>query len=223
RAAFELPPPAPPRAERKIYLVDRPGSVQTTLMAGNIAVDRRSDDYIPLLVMNQIIGGGPAGRLFLNLREEKGYTYGAYSSLAALEYPGPWSVAADVRTEVTGGALGEILKEIERMREARVSEAELAAAKRTLTAGFALALEQPARVLGFAVARHLYGLPEDYWERYPELIAAVTADDVQRVARRYLDPNALQVVAVGDGEKIKEVLEKFGPVEVYDSNGSRTR
>jgi predicted Zn-dependent peptidase len=215
----KLPPNPVPASASKIYLVDRPHSVQTTLTLGNIAIDRRSEDFVPMVVMNHLVGGGPAGRLFLNLREEKGYTYGAYSGFTAVEYPGPWSAGADVRTEVTEGALTEFFNEIRRIRETQVSEGELAATKRSVVAGFALALEQPARVLGFALTRKFYNLPDDYWETYPAKVAAVTAEDVRRVARKYLDPQTIQIVAVGDARKIKPVLEKFGKVEIYDSDG----
>jgi predicted Zn-dependent peptidase len=155
------------------------------------------------------------------LREEKGYTYGAYSGFTAVEYPGPWSAGADVRTEVTEGAITEFLNEIRRIRDEKVSRSELAATKRSVVANFALALEQPARVLGFALTRKFYNLPEDYWDTYPAKIEAVTAEDVQHVARKYLNPEAMQIVAVGDGRKLKPILEKFGAVEVFDTSGKR--
>jgi predicted Zn-dependent peptidase len=211
--------PAPAKA-RKVLLVHRPNSVQTTLALGNIAIDRRSPDYLPMVLMNDIIGGGAAARLFLNLREEKGYTYGVYSSFSALRYPGPWRAGGNMRTEVTDGALVEFFREIRRIRDERVSRRELEESKRSIVAGFALSLEQPTRVLNFAITRLLYGLPADYWDRYADNIMAVSADEVQRVARKYLDPDTLQVVAVGDAGKIKTVLEKYGSVEVYDSNGA---
>jgi predicted Zn-dependent peptidase len=221
RERVKLPPNPTPVSGRNVYLVDRPGSVQTTLTLGNIAIDRRSEDFVPMVVMNHLLGGGPASRLFLNLREEKGYTYGAYSGFTAVEYPGPWSAGADVRTEVTEGAITEFLNEIRRIRDEKVSRGELAATKRSVTANFALALEQPARVLGFALTRKFYNLPEDYWDTYPAKIEAVTAEEVQRVARKYLNPEAMQIVAVGDGRKLKPILEKFGAVEVFDTSGKR--
>lgn len=208
-----------PAAARRIYLVDRPNSVQTTVVLGNIAVDRRSPDYIPMRIMNHILGGGAAARLFLNLREEKGYTYGVYSSFTAVEYPGPWRAGGNMRTEVTEAALGEFYREIRRIREEPVTRLELEEAKRSVVANFALALERPARLLGFAITRKIYNLPSDYWDTYPEKIMAVTADDVRRVARRYLNPETMQLVAVGDVQKIRSVLEKYGSVRVYDSAG----
>lgn len=206
-------------AARKIFLVDRPGSVQTTVALGNIAIDRRSPNYIPMVVMNHVIGGGASGRLFLNLREEKGYTYGVYSNFTALRYPGPWQAGGNMRTEVTAGALAEFFNEIRRIREEKVPPAELAASKRAIAARFALSLEQPATILGLAISRKQYNLPADYWDSYPAKIMAVTAEDVQRAARRYLDPETMQLVAVGDAARIKTALEKYGAVEVYDSEG----
>jgi predicted Zn-dependent peptidase len=190
------------------------------MVLGNIAIDRRSEDYVPMVVLNHLLGGGPAARLFLNLREEKGYTYGVYSSFSASEYPGPWRAGGNIRTEVTEAALVEFLNEIRRVRDEKVTEAQLQEIKRSVVASLALALERPARVLSFAVTRKIYNFPEDYWDTYPAKIMAVSADDVQRVARKYLDPQTMQWVAVGDGQKIKPVLEKYGPVEVYDSAGT---
>jgi predicted Zn-dependent peptidase len=214
-------PPNPVAAKtRKVSLVHRPNSVQTTVALGNIAIDRRSPDYMPMVVMNDIIGGGASARLFLNLREEKGYTYGVYSSFSALRYPGPWRAGGNMRTEVTDAALVEFFKEIRRIGEEKVSSRELEESKRSIVASFALSLEQPSRVLSFAITLKLHGLPADYWDAYPRRIMAVTAEDVQRVARRYLNPDRLQLVAVGDATKIKSVLEKYGAVEVYDSNGA---
>jgi predicted Zn-dependent peptidase len=215
----ELPPNPAPASTRKVYLVDRPDSVQTTLTVGNIAIDRRSEDFVPMVVMNHLLGGGAAGRLFLNLREEKGYTYGAYSGFTAVEYPGPWNAGADVRTEVTDAALKEIFNEIRRIQDINAGQAELEATKRSVIARFALALEQPARLIGFALTRKFYNLPENYWDNYPAMVAAVTAEDVRRVASKYLNPEAMQIVAVGDGRKIKTLLGKYGPLAVYDRNG----
>ena len=209
-----------PATARRVLLVNRPNSVQTTLALGNIAIDRRNADYEAVLVMNYIIGGGASSRLFLNLREEKGYTYGVYSDFSALRYPGPWRAGGSMRTEVTEGALTEFFHEVQRIRDEKVGAEELEASKRAIVASFALSLEQPARVLGFAITSKQYGFPTDYWDSYPARITAVTADDVQRVARKYLNPEAMQLVAVGDASKISAVLEKYGAVEIFDSSGA---
>jgi zinc protease len=216
-----LPANAKPVPEKKVYIVDRPNSVQTSIMLGNIAIDRRDPDYVPLEVFNHILGGSGAARLFLNLREEKGYTYGVYSSFTAVKYPGPWRAYCDVRTEVTGGAMTEFFREFQRIRDERVPQNELDDAKRAIVASFALSLESNDDLLGYAIVRKIYGFPNDYWETYPAKIMAVTAADVQRVARKYLNPDNLQVVAVGDVSKIKPVMEKYGPVEVYDAEGKK--
>jgi zinc protease len=220
----ELQPawPANPVAAnaRHVLLVHRPNSVQTTVALGNIAIDRRSADYPAMIVMNDVIGGGASARLFLNLREEKGYTYGVYSNFSALRYPGPWRAGGNMRTDVTDGALVEFFNEIRRIRDESVPSKELEESKRSIVASFALSLEQPSRVLNFAITRKLYGLPADYWDTYSSKIAAVTANDVQRVARKYLNPETLQLVAVGDATKIKTILANYGAVEVYDTNGA---
>ena len=214
------PPDPAPSTARRVLLVNRPNSVQTTLALGNIAIDRRSPDYMAMVVMNYIIGGGASSRLFLNLREEKGYTYGVYSDFSALRYPGPWRTGGNMRTEVTESALTEFFYELRRITEERVTDAELEASKRAIVASFALSLEQPTRVLGFAIVAKQYGFPADYWDSYPSRIMAVTAADVQRVARKYLNLDAIQVVAVGDANKIKPTLEKYGKVEMFDTNGT---
>jgi zinc protease len=216
-----MPANPKPFPSKRVFLVDRPGSVQTTVAMGNIAIDRRNPDYIAVNVANHILGGGPAARLFLNLREEKGYTYGVYSSITALKYPGPWRVGGDVRTEVTAGAMTEFFKEFQRLRDDKVPAGELDEAKRAIVASFALSLERPSELLGYAIVRKIYGFPADYWDTYPAKIMATTADDIQRVARKYLDPDNLQVVAVGDLSKIKPVMEKYGPVEIYNAEGKK--
>ena len=203
----------------RIYLIDRPNSVQSTITMGNIAIGRRSPDYVSVVVMNSVVGGGASARLFLNLREEKGYTYGVYSNFTALKYPGPWSAGGDVRTEVTEGAMTEFMKELNRIRDEKVPAAELEEQKRSIVANFALSLESPPQLLNYALIRKIYDLPKDYWDTYPSKIMAVTADDVQRVARQYVNPQTQQVVVVGDAKKIKAVLDKFGAVQVYDAEG----
>ncbi|HEX5705478.1 MAG TPA: pitrilysin family protein [Pyrinomonadaceae bacterium] len=214
-----LPANPKPVADAKIYLIDRPNSVQSTITMGNIAIDRRHPDYIPVVVMNSIVGGGASARLFLNLREEKGYTYGVYSNFTAVKYSGPWSAGGDVRTEVTEGAMTEFMKELNRIRDEKVPAEELEEQKRSIVAGFALSLESPQQLLNYSITRKIYGLPDDYWETYPSKVMAVSADEVQRVARQYVNPQTQQIVVVGDAKKIKTILEKFGTVVVFDADG----
>jgi predicted Zn-dependent peptidase len=217
--ADQPPPPTRAVSDRHIYLVDRPNSVQTTLWLGNIAIDRRDPDYIPVVVANRIFGGGPAARLFLNLREEKGYTYGVYSYFNAVRYAGPWAASGDVTRDVTEGALHEFLYEFTRLGKDSVSDQELDDARRAVVASFALSLEQPDRLINYAVDAAIYSLPSDYWDSYPAKISAVTAPDVTRVAAKYLDPAKLQIVGVGDAKKVLPAFENYGAVKLYDTQG----
>jgi TonB family protein len=214
-------PPAATRpvGDRHVYLVDRPNSVQTTIWLGNIAIDRRDSDYVPVVVANRIFGGGPSGRLSMNLREEKGYTYGVYSNFTAVRYAGPWSASGDVTRDVTEGAMREFLFEITRLGKEPVPAAELDDSRRSVVAGFALTLEQPDRLMNYALDRAIYSLPADYWDTYPAKISAVSAADVTRVAAKYLDPAKLQIVAVGEAKKVLPVFEKYGAVKLYDTQG----
>jgi predicted Zn-dependent peptidase len=210
-----------PPAASKVTLVDRPDSVQTNILAGEIALRRADPDFIPLTVMNRVVGGGASGRLFLNLREKHGYTYGAYSSFTSDIYPGVWRANTEVRNAVTDGSLHELMEEFKRIRAEPVPEPELDEARRAIVASFALSLEQPSTLLNFWMTANYYRLPQDYWERYPEQVAKVTPEVVERVAKKYVDLDHLQIVCVGDGKQIKDVLKKYGPLEVYDVDGKR--
>jgi len=206
----DVTPPSKPG----VYVIDRPAAVQTSLVMGNLAIKGNDPDRFAISVMNRILGGSPASRLFTNLREDKGYTYGAYSSVSVNRYPGVASASAEVRTEVTEGAMTEFMKEFERIAKQPVSDIELANAKRAIVGGFALSLENPQSFLGNVYQQKLYGFPADYWEQYPKRIAAVTKEDVARVAAKYFDPSRMQIVAVGEAGKIRAAMAKFGEVQV---------
>jgi zinc protease len=218
--APELPLPGPTKG-RRIILVHRPNSVQTAFYVGNHAFDRVSPDYIPAQVLNRVLGGGPASRLFRNIREAKGYTYGISSGFAASRYFNHFSSQTSVRTEVTGDALRELLKEFAAIRNQPVPADELENAKRALVASFALSTENQATALSNATQIKEYGFPADYWDTYPEKIAAVTPADVQRLAQKYVPTDDLVIVAVGDATKIRSVLAEFGPIEEWDAEGKR--
>jgi zinc protease len=204
-----------------IYLVERPNSVQTNLVVGVQAIKRTDPDYFALTVLNKVIGGGPTGRLFRHLREDKGYTYGAYSNVEASRFRGVWAAGTEVRTEVTEPALTDLLDELRQVREVPVPAKEFADAKRSIIAAFALTLESPQALLNNAVTRYRYNLPIDYWDRYPERIMAITEADAQTMAKKYLDPSRVQIVAVGNSEGVGRALRKLGPVEVYDAEGRK--
>jgi zinc protease len=203
----------------QIQLINRPGSVQTVLQLGNLGIERTNPDYFAVAVMNEILGGGPQARLFMNLREDKGYTYGAYSSFGGSKYRGTVVSSSEVRTDVTEGAMKEFMYELNRIRDEKASATDLENAKRSLVGSFALSLEQPTALLQNLVVQKLYDMPADYWDTYPAKIMAITADDVQRVAQKYIDLGHLQVVAVGDANKTRSILAKYGTVQEYDADG----
>jgi predicted Zn-dependent peptidase len=212
-------PSAPEQGAARIQLIDRPGSVQTVIQLGNLGIERTNEDYFAVLVMNQILGGGPAARLFLNLREDKGYTYGAYSNFGGSKFRGTVVSSSEVRTDVTEGAMKEFMYELKRLRDEPVTPTELENAKRALVGSFALSLEQPNALLQNIVTQKLYEMPADYWDTYPQKVSAITAADIQRVAQKYIDLGHIQIVAVGDASKARDVLAKYGAVEVYDAEG----
>ena len=212
-------PPAPAQSESRIYLIDRPGSVQTVLQLGTLGIERTSPDYFAVLLADRVLGGGPSSRLFLNLREDKGYTYGAYSNFGGSKFRGTWLSASEVRTDVTEGAMKEFMYELNRLRNDLVPAEELDNAKRAIIGSFALSLEQPNSLLQNIITQKLYNLPADYWDTYPQKVSAITAQDVQKAAQKYIDLGHLQVVAVGDAAKAREILAKYGKVELYDAEG----
>jgi len=201
-----------------ISLVVRPNSVQTSLRIGTLSIDRKDPDFFPLTVGNRILGG-PFGRLFEHLREQKGYTYGANSGFTSSRIKGSWTASTDVRSEVTDPALTDLIDEIRQMRDVAVPEKDLTNAKKAIVGSFALLLESPNAILQNYVDRYFYGLPADYWDTYAAKIEAVTAEDIQRVAKKYWGPDRLQIVAVGDLAKVEPALKKLGAVKVYDAEG----
>jgi zinc protease len=201
----------------RITLVDRPGSVQTFIIGGTRGIRRTDPEYYALQVMNQILGGGPQSRLFLDLREEHGYTYGAYSNFNAEIYRGEWLAAAAVRSPVTDGSMAQFIYQFKRMSSDSVPQHELDDARHAIVASFALALEQPARLLDNWMTVQYYGLPLNYWDKYADQAAAVDTADVQAAARKFVDLTHLQWVCVGDRRQIEEALSKYGPVTVVDA------
>jgi zinc protease len=176
-----------------------------------------------MAVMNRILGGGGSSRLFLNIREDKSYAYSVGSSFNSSKYRGTFVASAPVRTDATEGALREFMSEFNRIRNEKVSANELENAKRSIVGGFALSLENPGQLLQNIITQKLYGMPANYWDTYPQKVELITADDVQRVAQKYIDLGHLQIVAVGDATKTREVLAKFGTVVEFDGDGKPMR
>lgn len=201
-----------PIEKRRVLFIPRPGSSQALLLLTNRAFPRHSPDFIAGEVLNEILGAGPASRLFRIIREEKGYTYGISSEFTALRYFNHSSIATAVRNDVTGLALEEILRQMGQIQETPVGADELAAAKRLLIARFSLTLESPVSILSRRLAEFQYDLGADYWEHYPARVNAITAADIQRVAKLYLPTKGAQIIAVGD-PAIQRQLSDFGEVE----------
>jgi predicted Zn-dependent peptidase len=205
-------------AKARILLVDRPASVQTSLLVGGLGIERTSPDYFAVLVMNHILGGGPASRLFMNLREDKGYTYGASSDFNGSSFPGVVVASTDVRNEVTDGALHELQAELNRIRTQPVSANEIENAKHALIGRFALSLESPQTLLAMLAVQEIYDLPANYWNDYPQHVEAITAQDIKRVASQYYRADRLQIVAVGDAASVRKALAKYGDVEMITAD-----
>lgn len=218
-AMFSEPPI---RSTRSLTIVDRPGSAQSNIVLTNLAVKRTDPDYFPLIVMNQVLGAGASSRVFMNLREEKGYTYGAYTRLETKRFAGDFEATAEVRTAVTGDSLKEFFYELERIRNEKVGDSELSDAKNFLTGVFPLRAETQEGLTNLIVNQHLYGLPEDYLQTYREQVNAVTAGEVQRVARKHVRPDEMAIVIVGDADEVVPQVREFGPsIEIFDTEGNR--
>src|SRR5262249_31759900 len=170
----------------RVYLVDKPDAAQSYLAVGQVGVARSSPDYVPLTVMNAVLGGQFSSRINLNLREEKGYTYGAQSEFAFRQGPGPFQAGGAVQTAVTKEALVELVKEVTDITGPRpVTEAELAFAKDRIVRGFPARFETTSGVAGTLAELVLYHLPDDYFATYPSKVEAVTRAEVDRVARAH--------------------------------------
>jgi zinc protease len=219
------PPPAaadpqPPAARpTQILLVHRPGSAQSNILVGNLAMGPRDPIYYAITVGNRILGGGTDARLFQILREQKGWTYGAYSSVSRRLSTGFFSANTEVRTAVTDSALIELLAQLRRFRTELVADSELAAAKGYLIGSFPRTIETPQQIASQVTTVKLLGLGDDYLRTYRERLAAVTAQDIRDAARRLIRPDSAAIVVVGDGEAIYDKLVRIAPVRIVDPEG----
>ncbi len=209
---------APAAAPRTIYLVDKPGAAQSVFRIGQVGVSRATPDYFALTVLNTILGGSFTSRLNQNLRETHGYTYGANSQFAMRKMAGPFLATSSVVTAKTDSSLIEFMKELRRIRDEAVPASELAKAKAYITLGLPSEFETTSSAAAQFRDLLLYGLPLDYYATYIPRINAVTADDVQRVARQYLDLDHFAIVVVGDRTQIASGLEALheGPIVLRD-------
>jgi zinc protease len=213
--------PAPPAHDRRqIYFVDRPGSVQSAIYIGNVAIPRKDADYFALRTANVIFGGSFYSRLTKNIREAKGYTYSPFSSANTQAISGSFVTGAFVRNEVTGPTLLEMFYELDRMRVAPVTDEELRAAKEYSIGNFSVELAGQAGLAFRINSIYTYGLSRSFIADFGPKIEALTPDDIQRAARKYFDTNHAVVVVVGDYAKVKDQLAPFGDVTLYDASGN---
>jgi len=214
--------PPPERTARSLTIVDRPGSAQSNIVLTNLGVNRTHPDYFPLLVMNQVLGAGASSRVFMNLREEKGYTYGAYTRLESKKLAGDFEATAEVRTAVTGDSLKEFFYELDRIRTDTVGDQELADAKSFLTGVFPIRAETQEGLTNLIVNQYLYGLPEDYLQTYRAKVDAITLEDVKRVAIEHVRPSEMAIVIVGDAKEVLPQAQGYAEtVEVFDTEGNK--
>ena len=217
--------PEPPAAKPKgIYLVDKAAAAQSLLTVGQVGVPRSTPDYFPIQVMNAILGGQFSSRINLNLREEKGYTYGARSGFTYRKGPGPFQAYAPVQTAVTKEALVELMKELDDIAGPRpATAAELAFAKDRIIKGFPGRFETTAGVAGALAELVTYKLPVDYFATYQARIEAVDQAEVDRVAKAHLDPARMTILVVGDRSKVEPTLKDLpfaGSITVLDPEGN---
>ncbi|MBI1804612.1 MAG: insulinase family protein [Ignavibacteriae bacterium] len=219
-ASLTVPPP-PVQDKMHVYLIDKPGAPQSEVRIGYPSLPRSTPDFFPVTVMNRILGGQFSSRINMNLRERHGYTYGAGTSFRFLKGIGPFTASGGIVTEKTDSSLIEFMHEINTMWEKGMSSEELSFAKKGLLGNFALAFETPAQIAGALQNVILYGLPENYFNTYLQNIDAVSLDDVQRVAKKYLDASKMAVVVVGDLARIKEGVAalKLGDIVLCDIDG----
>ncbi|WP_428329954.1 insulinase family protein [Mucilaginibacter sp.] len=206
-------------AKTEIDVVNVPSAVQSEIHVMNLVDLKKNDpDYFAAILANYILGGGAESRLFMNLREKHGFTYGAYSSIGTERYQSVFSAQGSVRNAKVDSAVTEFLNEVKRISTTKVTDEELKNAKALYNGSFALGLEDPARTATFARNRLIYNLPADFYSTYLQKVNAVTADDIERVAKKYFSYDNARVVVVGNTAQMLDGLKKSGyPVKLYDT------
>jgi zinc protease len=198
--------PAPPQpAARQVVLVHRPNSAQSVIRLGNPSLRRRDDDYVPLTVANHILGGGASARLFMDLRELRSLTYGAYARLSSSVDVGTWAAAGQVRTPVTGDAMHALFTHVGCVTSSPAPDAELTQTRSYLVDSFALTVETPGNIADLITGMRVYGLPDTWYDSYRTRVQQVDAATAQAMAQRYIRPDRAVVVVVGDAEAQVEV------------------
>jgi zinc protease len=200
-----------------VTLVSRPGSVQSSILVGHVGLPRLIPDYFAVTAMVNILGGLFSSRLNLKLREEKGYTYGVRAWFDFRRQAGPFGAGTAVATQVTVEAIADTIDEIRRLHDDGVTSEEVELAKDYLVGIFPLAFETPEAISQAIVRILVYGLPEDYYQTYRQMMQAVTVEEASRAAKDRLRPDRMAIVVVGDAELEGPLKEAgFGPVTVTE-------
>ncbi|RPJ54860.1 MAG: insulinase family protein [Acidobacteria bacterium] len=206
---------------KQILLVERPNSVQSRVLIAARALPVADPEMIDLRVANQILGGSASARLFLKLREEKGFTYGAYSRLKTYREDGLLMAGAGVRSDVTGQAIDEILLEFDRMVDGLPSDEELSRSQSEIIGAFIRQMETPSSIGALEIRRRLGGLPVDYYRNLPSAVQQVTPDMVRGISRRVFRGSEPVVIVVGDRKAVENQLKHLGEIELFDAQGKR--
>ncbi|WP_345268517.1 insulinase family protein [Nibrella viscosa] len=213
-------PKAPEKT--KIVLVDRPSAAQSVIAVVSPAeLKPGSPDAIRTSLMNDILGGGATARLFMNLREKHGYTYGANSSLTSDKLIGRFRAGASVRTAVTDSAVAELMHELKAIREGVPTDEELKRTKSIFSGNYVFSLENPQTIANYAIRTAQYGLPADYYANYLKNVEKVTDAEIKQMAQKFIDPSRVYIVVVGKGADIADKLKRFGDIEYYDAQGNK--
>jgi len=213
------------RSGTRVILVDRPGSVQSSIVVGQAGFQATDPDYLSMLALNHVLGGAVSSRLNTNLREKHGYTYGIFSGLDLRTGAGAFQMQSEVRTNATDSALVEAIAEYRRLVTEAVPPEELQAGVNNLVSSFPNGVQSVQGLTGRLQGLITWGLPLDFYTTYRERLSAVTPADVQKVATSKLTPDNLVVVVAGDLSKIEAPIRarNFGVVEVWDPNGVKVR
>jgi len=206
--------PPPRRDQRTVHVVHRPGSVQVNLLMGHLAPRPNHPDFLALEVMNTALGGRAGSRLFMNVREQKGFAYDVGSHLSQHREASSFSMSAQVRPEVVGEAVTEMLGEVENLRREGITGSELESTKNYLNGTYSIQLSTQGGIASEIVAIEMLELPKDSMETYRERVRSITVDDIRGAAQRYLFPDRMAIVAVGEVDAIQQSLQPFGEVEV---------
>jgi len=212
---------APESSDARLILVDRPGAPQTALECYELGAARTTPDYVPLEVVNTELGGLFSSRINMNLREAHGYTYGAGSTFAYHRLPGPFLAYSAVRTDVTAPATTEIFNELKRMRDTQMTPEEMKLSKDSITRSMPGRFERGSDAVGTFAELFIYDLPLDYFSKFPDAVEAVNSEQAQATAQKYIHPDKIAVVAVGDRSKIESEMRKLnlGKIEIRDPEG----